>query len=57
VYLIGHRGYDFAGDVFYANFFMATGFHGFHVIIGTIFLAMCYFRVCGPFHRRTPCRF
>lgn len=45
IYLITERGYDFAGDVFYANFFMATGFHGVHVIIGTIFLAVCYFRV------------
>ncbi len=26
------------------TFFMATGFHGFHVIIGTIFLAVCQFR-------------
>ena len=26
-------------------FFMATGFHGFHVIVGTIFLAVCLFRV------------
>jgi cytochrome c oxidase subunit 3 len=23
---------------------MATGFHGFHVIVGTIFLTVCYFR-------------
>ena len=23
---------------------MATGFHGFHVMIGTIFLLVCYFR-------------
>ena len=44
-YLITQRGYDFSGDVFYANFFMATGFHGVHVIIGTIFLAVCWFRV------------
>ncbi len=27
------------------TFFMATGFHGFHVLIGTIFLAICQFRV------------
>ena len=26
-------------------FFMATGFHGVHVIIGTIFLMVCYFRL------------
>jgi cytochrome c oxidase subunit 3 len=45
VYLVSHRDYTFGGDVFFANFFMATGFHGFHVIIGTIFLAICYFRV------------
>ena len=24
---------------------MATGFHGFHVIVGTVFLAVCLFRV------------
>ena len=24
---------------------MATGFHGFHVIVGTIFLTVCYFRL------------
>jgi cytochrome c oxidase subunit 3 len=28
-----------------SSFFMATGFHGFHVIIGTIFLAVCLMRL------------
>ena len=28
-----------------SSFFMATGFHGFHVFIGTIFLAVCLLRV------------
>ncbi len=28
-------------------FFMATGFHGFHVLVGTIFLAVCLFRLMG----------
>jgi cytochrome c oxidase subunit 3 len=28
-------------------FFMATGFHGFHVIIGTIFLTVCLLRLMG----------
>ncbi|MBX9747675.1 MAG: cytochrome c oxidase subunit 3 [Hyphomonadaceae bacterium] len=32
-------------NVYGASFFMATGFHGFHVIIGTIFLAVCLLRV------------
>jgi cytochrome c oxidase subunit 3 len=32
------------GGVFPSVFFLATGFHGFHVIIGTIFLAVCFFR-------------
>ena len=28
-------------------FFMATGFHGFHVLLGTIFLLVCLFRLLG----------
>jgi len=31
-------------DIYASTFYMATGFHGLHVIIGTIFLAVCYFR-------------
>jgi cytochrome c oxidase subunit 3 len=32
------------GGIYPAVFFIATGFHGFHVIVGTIFLAVCWFR-------------
>jgi cytochrome c oxidase subunit 3 len=35
------------GGVYPSTFFLATGFHGFHVIVGTIFLAVCYFRALG----------
>ncbi|OSP56517.1 cytochrome c oxidase subunit 3 [Pseudoruegeria sp. SK021] len=39
-----HAAFGFAGNIYGANFFMATGFHGFHVIIGTIFLGVCLLR-------------
>jgi cytochrome c oxidase subunit III len=41
---------DNGGNIYGSTFFMATGFHGFHVIIGTIFLAVCLFRaMAGQF--------
>ncbi len=34
----------FKNSIYGATFFMATGFHGFHVMIGTIFLLVCLLR-------------
>ena len=39
-----HAGFSFAGHSYGSTFFMATGFHGAHVIIGTIFLTVCLIR-------------
>ncbi|WP_026607316.1 cytochrome c oxidase subunit 3 [Methylocapsa acidiphila] len=39
-YEYAHAPFAFKGSIFGATFFMATGFHGFHVIVGTIFLAV-----------------
>jgi cytochrome c oxidase subunit 3 len=39
-----HAGFTFGGHIYGSTFFMATGFHGAHVIIGTIFLAVCLVR-------------
>lgn len=33
------------GGTYSSTFYMATGFHGFHVMVGTIFLAVCWLRV------------
>ncbi len=43
-YEYSHATFGFAGNIYGATFYMATGFHGFHVIIGTIFLAVCLWR-------------
>lgn len=46
------QGYEYAtapfsisDSVYGSCFYMATGFHGFHVFIGTCFLAVCLFRL------------
>ncbi|MDR6292123.1 MULTISPECIES: cytochrome c oxidase subunit 3 [Inquilinus] len=39
-----HSEFGFTDGVFASTFYMATGFHGFHVLVGTIFLAVCWFR-------------
>jgi cytochrome c oxidase subunit 3 len=39
-----HAPFNFRGSIYGSTFFMATGFHGFHVIVGTIFLIVCLVR-------------
>ena len=39
-----HAEFAFRQGIYPTTFFMATGFHGFHVIVGTIFLTVCWFR-------------
>jgi cytochrome c oxidase subunit 3 len=43
-YEYGHAAFNFKGNIYGATFFMATGFHGMHVIIGSIFLIVCLLR-------------
>jgi cytochrome c oxidase subunit 3 len=40
-YEYAHAPFAFKGLNYGAAFFMATGFHGFHVLVGTIFLIVC----------------
>src|SRR5260221_10558738 len=43
-YEYSHAGFNFSGNIYGATFFMATGFHGAHVIIGSTFLILCLLR-------------
>lgn len=39
-----HAAFALKDGIYPSTFFLATGFHGLHVIIGTIFLIVCWFR-------------
>jgi len=41
---LAHDYFGFTDGIFASTFYMATGFHGFHVLVGTIFLFVCYKR-------------
>ena len=40
-----HAEFGFREGIYGSTFFMATGFHGFHVLIGTAFLSVCLVRL------------
>jgi len=44
VYEYMHATFKISTGIYGSTFYMATGFHGFHVLVGTIFLAVCLFR-------------
>jgi cytochrome c oxidase subunit 3 len=44
-YEYAHAPFGFTEGIYPTTFFMATGFHGAHVLIGSIFLLVCWFRL------------
>lgn len=44
VYEYGLATFAFVDGIYPSTFYMATGFHGFHVFVGVCFLTVCYFR-------------
>ena len=45
VFEYSHAQFSFDGTLYGSAFFMATGFHGAHVVIGTLFLIVCLLRL------------
>jgi len=45
--------FTISDGIYGSTFFMATGFHGFHVFVGTVFLTVCYFRLGKNHFTRT----
>lgn len=44
VFEYAHAPFGFKDGIYSSTFYMATGFHGFHVMVGTSFLIVCLFR-------------
>src|SRR5690606_33177861 len=43
-YVCSHEAFSFREGIYSTTFYMLTGFHGFHVLVGTSFLAICWLR-------------
>ena len=43
-YEYSHAAFGLGDGIYPSTFFLATGFHGFHVFIGASFLTVCFFR-------------
>ncbi|MBT4879408.1 MAG: cytochrome c oxidase subunit 3 [Alphaproteobacteria bacterium] len=44
IFEYAHAPFAFTGGIYPTLFYMATGFHGFHVFVGIVFLTVCFFR-------------
>ena len=44
IYEYSHAQFAFSDGIYPSTFYMATGFHGAHVFIGTVFLLVCLIR-------------
>lgn len=40
-----HAPFPFQGNIYCSLFYMMTGFHGVHVLVGLVFLGVCWFRI------------
>jgi heme/copper-type cytochrome/quinol oxidase subunit 3 len=46
-----HAEFKLSGGIFGSTFYLATGFHGFHVFIGACFLSVCLYRALNDHFR------